>query len=248
MASSAGGAAGLPGTSLPGPSQPRGTCALGGQYAFTLVAKSKHRIALTGSIVLLVTAGALASANAAGAETVTIREGSSKGSAVPVGTTLSGKSSNFVIHMTAGNVECASSTMEGPLESNGKTENEMNAKVVTAKERTTTFLGKPTATVTTNAPWPVQIQWWSFFNSAWWRPFWLTSSLTYTVNLSSGQKCVYGFKEMKALSPTGPPLVVEFTKQPVTKESGAAPCEEKAEMSGKYTMKTAKGELAITTP
>ena len=63
--------------------------------------------------MLLVITGALTSASAAGAETVTIREGSSKGSALPVGTTLVGKSSNFVIHMTTGNVECASSIMEG---------------------------------------------------------------------------------------------------------------------------------------
>lgn len=211
----------------------------------------KYRIALTGSIVLLLAVGALAGANAAGAETVTIREGSSKGSAVPVGTTLVGKSSNFVIHMTAGNIECASSIIEGPLESNGKTENEMNAKSVTAKECTTTFTGKPTATVTTNAPWNMDIEWWSFFNKAWWRPFWRNhlTSLTYSVTLSGGQTCVYGFKEMKALSPTGPPLVVEFTKQPVTEESGKAPCEEKAEMSANYTVKTALGtELAITTP
>lgn len=211
----------------------------------------KHRVAPAGPIALLIIVGALAIASVAQAETVTIREGSAKGAAVAAGTVLVGKSSNFVIHMAAGNVECASSTMEGPLESNGKTENEMKAKSVTAKECTTTFTGKPSATVTTNAPWDVEIQWWSLFSDAWWRPFWRNhlTSLTYSVTLSSGQTCVYGFKEMKAISPTGPPLVVEFSKQPLTEESGKAPCEEKAEMSGKYTIKTAKGtELAITNP
>ncbi len=212
----------------------------------------KHRIALAGSIVLLVTAGALASANAAGAETVTIREGSAEGSAVPTGTTLVGKSSNFVIHMASGNIECASSTVEGPLEVNGKVENEMAAKSVTAKECTTTFSGKPTATVTTNAPWTIDIQWWSLLSDAWWRPFWHLhlANLTYSVTLSSGPKCVYGFTEMMGISPsTGPPLVAEFTKQKVTEESGKAPCEEKAEVSVEYKVKTAKGtELAITAP
>lgn len=213
----------------------------------------KPRIALTVSIALLGTTGALLSASAAQAtQTVTIREGSAEGSPVPTGTTLVGKSSNFVIHMASGNVECASSTVEGPLEVNGKVENEMAAKSVTAKECTTTFSGKPTATVTTNAPWTIDIQWWSLLSNAWWRPFWHLhlANLTYSVTLSSGPKCVYGFTEMMGISPsTGPPLVAEFTNQKVTEESGKAPCEEKAEVSAKYTVKDAKGtELAITSP
>jgi hypothetical protein len=206
--------------------------------------------------VLLGTIGALPSgpfgASAAEAlETVTIHEGSAEGSAVPAGTTLVAKSSNFVIHMAAGNVECAGSIIEGPLEVNGEVEDEWNAKSVTAKECTTTFSGKPTATVSTNAPWTIDIQWW-FFTDAWFRPFWRNhfASLTYTVTLSSGPKCVYGFKEMLGTSTgIGPPLVAEFTKQKVTEESGKAPCEENAELSAAYTIKTAKGtELAATTP
>lgn len=213
----------------------------------------KPRIALTASIALLATTGALLGASAAQAtQTVTIREGSTEGSAVPAGTTLVGTSGNFVIHMASGNVECANSIIEGPLEINGKVENEMDAKSVTAKECTTTFSGKPTATVSTNAPWTIDIEWWSFFNNAWWRPFWRNhlTNLTYSVTLSSGPKCVYGFKEMKAISPSsGPPLVVKFTNQPVTEESGKAPCEEKAEFSAEYKVKTAKGtELAVTSP
>jgi len=224
----------------------------------------KRRLALAMSIALLGTAGVLvgvsggpfgASACACESEagkTVTIREKSTTGSAVPAGTTLVGKSSNFVIHMTAGNVECANSTIEGPLEVNGKVSNTLNAKTVTASECTTTFAGKPTATVTTNAPWTVEVQWWSLFEDAWWRPFWPAhlTNLAYTVALSSGPKCVYGFTEMKGISPSaGPPLVAKFTNQKVTKESGESPCEEKAELSAEYKIKTAGGtELAVTTP
>jgi hypothetical protein len=230
---------------------------------------SGHRRRLTASIVLLGTAGVLVctagvlagtvglplgASTACGCEggsPVTIREGSSSGAAVPAGTKLVAKSSNFVIHMTAGNVECGASTIEGPLESNGKVEDEINAKSVTLSECDTTFSGDPTASVSTNAPWTIGVQWW-YFTSAWFRPFWRNhlTSLTYSVTLSSGPKCVYGFSEMMSESAgAGPPLVAKFTKQKVTEESGEAPCESKAEVSGEYIFKTAGGtELAATSP
>jgi hypothetical protein len=214
------------------------------------------------SIVLLATVGVLAgttglpigSSAACGCEPgslVTIREGSTSGKAVPVGTKLAAKSSNFVIHMPAGNVECSGSTIEGSLESNEKAEDDINAKSVTLSGCSTTFSGNPTATVTTNAPWTIDVEWW-YFTNAWWRPFWHNhlTSLTYSVSLSSGPDCVYGFTEMIGTSPsTGPPLVAKFTKQNVAEESGEAPCESKAEMSGEYTFKTAEGtELTANTP
>jgi len=218
----------------------------------------RPRIALAISITLLGATGALPgglldAGVAEATETVTIHEGSTEGSAVPAGTALVGTSGNFVIATAAGSVKCASSIIEGPLESNGKVENEWNAKSVTAKECTTTFIGNPTATVSTNAPWEIDIQWWSLFDDAWWRPFWPNhlTNLSYTVKLSNGSTCIYGFKEMKGVSPSfGPPLMANFSKQPVTKESGSSfICSEKGEFSAEYKVKTAKGtELAVTTP
>lgn len=177
--------------------------------------------------------------------TLTFREGSTTGPAVPVGTKLSGKGSSFVLHTSAGNVECPSLKLAAELQANEAGDDPLKVTEMTLSECTTSFSGKPTATVTVSTPFEEEVVWWWIVTRAWW----LCSAYHLTVTLSSGPKAVYGGSVFGEFTSLGVPLVAKASKQALTKESGESPFEEKAELSGEYTLKTAGGEeLAVTSP
>jgi hypothetical protein len=197
------------------------------------------------SVQLVPTAVALA---CEGGGTLTLHEGSTSGAAVPVGTTLIGNTSESItLHMGTGNVECAKGKMSGELKSNKSISDKINFTEATFSECTTTFSGKPTATVTAKTPGEDEVQWWNVFTRAWWEPFIPGEHLT--VTLSSGPKCVYDGSVFAEGPSAGPPFFAKISKQTMTEESGESPCETKAELSGEYTFKTSGGkEIAVTTP
>jgi len=179
--------------------------------------------------------------------TVTFHEGSTTGTAVPTGTTLVGKSTNFVIHMASGNVDCTGSTLEGTLESNKTQQDKLKMTASGYSGCTTTFTGKPTATITAGTLETATVAWWSMLTKAWWLPF-IPHRMMLT--LSSGPKCTYNGGILADDPTEGPPLIAKIVDHvEVSRESGEAPCEASAELSGEYTIKTAAGkELAVTTP
>jgi hypothetical protein len=218
---------------------------------------SRHLRHLTVPIALLGTAGVLVgiigvplgATTACGCElpTVTLHEGSTSGAAIPVGTTLVGTSGSITIHMSAGNVECTKSKLSGELQSNKSTSDKIDFTEAAFSECTTTFSGKPTATVTAETPGVVEVQWWAIFTRAWLEPFIPKNHLA--VTLSSGPKCVYDGSLMAEGPSAGPPFFAKVSNKEMTEESGESPCEAKAELSGEYVFKTSGGkEIAVTTP
>lgn len=190
---------------------------------------------------------------------VTVHEGSTSGTAVPVGTTLVGKSESVTIHMASGNVECNKGTFEGKLESNKTSEDKLllskaelsGTEGESKMECATTFSGKPTATVSMEVDkntglgrWTLVYWWWNFLYNR------------IDISIHGGGKCEYAaaatHESWKAIALTeaeGPPLVAKMEKQTLKRETGATPCEAEAEYTGAYTIKTSGGkELAVTTP
>ena len=197
---------------------------------------------------------------AAGRTPITFHEISTTGPTVPVGTTLVGKGSNFVIHLGSSEVVCSNGAFEGPLE---VVKGSADETAVTKVEFTgpegpsktqcaTTFAGKPTASISANTPWRLNSFSWKGIPDQSWQEILYPpkGQIILTVTLNNGVTCSYAAPRLPVESPqSGPPLILKMASQEMTEENVTAPCEATAELDGEFIVKTGTGqELAITNP